>query len=135
MSRGPLPRILIVEDNPDLLSILKELLARDYDIVTARTGEDAIKLAVEQKPDLVILDLQLPAMDGMEAGRWIKSRVAPRVMPILALTALAGAGDADVILSCGCCDAYMAKPAPLPAIRDKVKELLETSGMGERLAG
>ncbi|MGH7460195.1 MAG: response regulator transcription factor [Longimicrobiales bacterium] len=118
-------RILIVEDNPDLLAILKELLARDYDVITARTGEDAIKLAEQQRPDMVILDLQLPAMDGMEAGRWIKTRLAPHHVPILALTALAGAGDADAILNCGCCDAYMAKPAPLPVIRDKVKELLD----------
>jgi DNA-binding response OmpR family regulator len=117
-------RILIVEDNPDLLAILKELLAREYDVITARTGEDAIKLAEQQRPDMVILDLQLPAMDGMEAGRWIKTRLAPQQVPILALTALAGAGDADAILSCGCCDAYMAKPAPLPVIRDKVRELL-----------
>lgn len=117
-------RILIVEDNPDLLAILKELLAREYDVITARTGEDAIKLAEQQRPDMVILDLQLPAMDGMEAGRWIKTRLAPQPVPILALTALAGAGDADAILNCGCCDAYMAKPAPLPVIRDKVRELL-----------
>ena len=118
-------RILIVEDNPDLLAILKELLAREYDVITARTGEDAIKLAEQQRPDMVILDLQLPAMDGMEAGRWIKTRLAPQHVPILALTALAGAGDADAILNCGCCDAYMAKPAPLPVIRDKVRELLD----------
>ncbi|MGH7460964.1 MAG: response regulator [Longimicrobiales bacterium] len=125
MGQRALPRILIVEDNPDLLSILKELLAQDYHILTARTGEDAITLAEKENPDLVILDLQLPAMDGMEAGRWIKARVAPRHLPILALTALAGAGDAEAILNCGCCDAYMAKPAPLPAIRSRVKELLD----------
>ncbi|MGH7466837.1 MAG: response regulator transcription factor [Longimicrobiales bacterium] len=119
-----MPRILVVEDNPDLLGILKELLARDYDVVTARTGEDAIRLAEETQPDLVLLDLQLPAMDGMEAGRWIKTRLAPRTVPILALTALAGAGDADAILSCGCCDAYLAKPTPLTVIQAKVNELL-----------
>jgi DNA-binding response OmpR family regulator len=135
MNRRALPRILIVEDNPDLLSILKELLAREFDIVTARTGEDAIKLADEAKPDLVILDLQLPAMDGMEAGRWIKARVAPRHLPILALTALAGAGDAEAILKCGCCDAYMAKPAPLPAIRARVIELLEQNRRQQQRAG
>jgi len=117
-------RVLIVEDNADLLSILKELLSQDYDVSTARTGEDAIDLAVSVQPDVVILDLQLPSMDGMEAGRWIKTRLAPRHVPILALTALAGAGDAEAILTCGCCDAYMAKPAPLAAIRSKVEELL-----------
>src|SRR6185503_2938063 len=108
-------RILIVEDNPDLLGILKELLSRDYEVDTARTGEDAIRLADENQPDAVILDLQLPAMDGMEAGRWIKTRLAPKHVPILVLTALAGPGDPEAILNAGCCDAYMAKPATLAA--------------------
>lgn len=117
-------KVLIVEDNPDLLGILKELLARDYEVTTARTGEDGIVLAEQVHPDLVILDLQLPRMDGMEAGRWIKERLAPRTVPILALTALAGSGDAAAILNCGCCDAYLSKPAPLETIRTKVEELL-----------
>ena len=116
--------VLIVEDNPDLLGILKELLSRDYEVSTARSGEDAIDLAGQIQPDIVILDLQLPRMDGMEAGRWIKERLAPRHVPILALTALAGTGDADAILSCGCCDAYLSKPAPLDTIRTRVEELL-----------
>jgi len=117
-------KVLIVEDNADLLGILKELLSRDYEVTTARTGEDGISLAEQIKPDLVILDLQLPRMDGMEAGRWIKQRLAPRQVPILALTALAAAGDAAAILSCGCCDAYLSKPAPLDTIRSKVEDLL-----------
>ncbi|HSL72386.1 MAG TPA: response regulator [Longimicrobiales bacterium] len=117
-------RILIVEDNPDLRNILRDLLAREYDVETARTGEDAIRLAEAKPPDAVILDLQLPAMDGVEAGRWIKTRLAPRHVPILVLTALAGPGDSDAILSAGCCDAYMAKPATLASIRKKIQELL-----------
>jgi CheY-like chemotaxis protein len=125
-------RILIVEDNPDLLAILKELLSLEYEVLTARTGEDAIRIAQEEHPDLVILDLQLPIMDGMEAGRWIKSALAPAHVPILALTALAGAGDADAILSSGCCDAYMAKPAPLMAIKEEVSRLLESREPADR---
>ena len=117
-------KILIVEDNTDLLGILKELLSSEYEVCTARTGEDAIVLAERFQPDAIILDLQLPAMDGMEAGRWIKTRLAPKHVAVLALTALDGAGDADAILSCGCCDAYMAKPAPLSTITAKVSELL-----------
>jgi two-component system cell cycle response regulator DivK len=117
-------RILIVEDNPDLLGILKELLSREYEVDTARTGEDAIRLADEHHPDAVILDLQLPSMDGMEAGRWIKTRLAPKHVPILVLTALAGPGDSEAILSSGFCDAYMAKPASLASIRAKIKELI-----------
>jgi two-component system, cell cycle response regulator DivK len=128
-------RVLIVEDNPDLLGILKELLSRDYDVATARTGEDAIRIAAKHQPELVILDLQLPAMDGMEAGRWIKTQRAPERVPILALTALATQGDSDVILNCGCCDAYMAKPATLASIRKKVEEMLAASDNVDELAG
>lgn len=119
-----MPKILIVEDNPDLIGILKQLLSRDFHVFTARTGEDGIVLADREKPDLVILDLQLPGMDGMEAGRWIKARLAPGHVPILALTALAGNGDPEAILKSGCCDAYLAKPAPLATIRTKVVEML-----------
>ena len=119
-------KILIVEDNLDLLAVLKEVLSKEYDVLTARRGEDAVTLASSQHPDLVILDLQLPAMDGIEAGRWIKREVAP-APAILVLTALADEGDPQAVLDSGCCDAYMSKPAPLDEIRDKVRELLGQS--------
>lgn len=117
-------RILIVEDNSDLLAILKELLSQEYDVATARRGEDAITIAASFRPHLVLLDLNLPGIDGIETGKWIK-REAAEPVAIIALTALAGDGEEEAILACGCCDAYLAKPASLPAIRDKVKELLE----------
>ena len=118
------PRILIVEDNADLLTILKQLLGTDFEVATARRGEDAVTIAKTFAPDVVLLDLQLPGIDGIETGRWIKRDAAPRFVPILALTALAGSAEQEAILSSGCCDAYMAKPAPLPTIRAKVDELL-----------
>lgn len=116
------PRVLIVEDNADLLHILEQVLSADYDVLTARRGEDGVALARTMHPDLVILDLQLPGMDGIETGRWIK-REQP-ALPILVLTALNGKGEADMVLKSGCCDAYMAKPAPLEAIRAQVAELI-----------
>jgi putative two-component system response regulator len=117
-------RILIVEDNVDLLAVLRELLGQEHEILTARRGEDAVAGAREFGPDLVILDMQLPSMDGIEAGRWIKRELAPRQVPILALTALAQAGDPEMVLRSGCCDAYMSKPASIDAIRERVRELL-----------
>lgn len=117
-------RILIVEDNPDLLTILKQLLSDEYDVVAARRGEDAVVMARSFKPDIVLLDLQLPGIDGIETGKWIKQEREPEHVPIIVLTALAGAAEAKAILASGCCDAYMAKPAPLTAIREKVQELL-----------
>jgi two-component system, cell cycle response regulator DivK len=115
-------RILVVEDNPDLLAILRDLLAVDHEVETARRGEDAVARAREVDPDIVIMDLKLPAMSGIEAGRWIKQELGD--VPILALTAMAQSGDADMVLRSGCCDAYMAKPASLADIRRKVEELL-----------
>ena len=121
-------RVLIVEDNPDLLAILRELLSQSYEVQTARRGEDAIVIARTFQPNLVLLDLQLPGIDGIETGKWIKRDLAPEHVAILALTALAGVKEQEAILSCGCCDAYMAKPASLPEIRGKVEELLTFSG-------
>lgn len=118
-------RILIIEDNPDLLAILRELLSQVYHVETARRGEDAIAIAGDFKPDVVLLDLQLPGIDGIETGKWIKRELGADRVSILALTAVAGPGEAEAILACGCCDAYMAKPASLPAIRGKVEELLQ----------
>lgn len=114
--------ILIVEDNRDLAAILRELLSREHEVRTARRGEDAVRMARERAPDLVIMDLQLPGMDGIQTGRWIKQEM---VVPILVLTALASAGDPAAVLASGCCDAYMAKPASLAEIRSKVMQLLE----------
>jgi DNA-binding response OmpR family regulator len=116
------PKVLIIEDNVDLLNILQELLSEDYDVRTARRGEDGVRLALEIRPDVVILDLQLPQMDGIEAGLWIKRELG--AVPILVLTAVTGTGEPEAILRSGCCDAYMAKPAALQAIRAKVNELL-----------
>jgi two-component system, cell cycle response regulator DivK len=115
-------RILVVEDNPDLLRILRDVLSREHQVETARRGEEAIERARALEPDMVIMDLQLPAMSGIEAGRWIKQELGD--IPILALTAMAQTGDADTVLRSGCCDAYMAKPASLADIRRKVQELL-----------
>ena len=117
-------KILIVEDNADLLTILRDLLSADHEVETARRGEEAVDRARELQPDLVIMDLQLPSMSGIEAGLWIKRELGEDV-PILALTALAQSGDSEMVLRSGCCDAYMAKPASLADIRRKVDELLQ----------
>jgi CheY-like chemotaxis protein len=119
-------KVLIIEDNVDLLEILSSCSAR-VRRGTARRGEDGVTLATSLRPDVVILDLQLPQMDGIEAGRWIKRELG--AVPILVLTAMAGRATGDDPAS-GCCDAYMAKPAPLDAIRAKVADLLGVRAPG-----
>jgi DNA-binding response OmpR family regulator len=120
--------ILIVEDNRDLATILRELLSTEHEVRVAWRGEDAVRMARERVPDLVIMDLQLPGMNGIQTGRWIKQEAD---VPILVLTALASAGDPEAVLASGCCDAYMAKPASLQEIRRKVNELLVEWAPGE----
>lgn len=118
-------RILIVEDNVDFLRILRDVLSTEYEVATVRRGEDAIALAAKLRPALVILDLGLPSMDGIETGRWLKQELGAGV-PILVLTASAADGDPEAVLASGCCDAYMAKPAPLAEIRREVSRLLQS---------
>lgn len=119
-------RILIVEDNVDLLLILRDVLSTEYEVATVRRGEDAIALAPKLQPGLVILDLGLPSMDGVETGRWLKQTLGPSV-PILVLTGSASDGDPEAVLASGCCDAYLAKPAPLEEIRREVGRLLQSA--------
>jgi CheY-like chemotaxis protein len=121
---GRVPRILVVEDNLDLQILLTEVLANDYETASATSGEDAVVLAATFQPDLVLLDFQLPGMNGREAGRRIKEDAAPRFVPIVVLTALADHVESTGELDDTCCDALMAKPSTLTAIRAKVDELL-----------
>ena len=117
-------KILIVEDNADLLTILSELLSRDFDVSTAQSGEQALELAERIQPDAVILDLQLPGINGVQTGLAIKAMMAPRPVPILALTALAGVREQREIVGSGCCDAFASKPTPLATIRALLDQLL-----------
>jgi len=119
--------VLIVEDNVELLTVLRELLGKEYEILVARHGEEAIELARQERPDVVILDLQLPTIDGIEVGRWIKRELGADGTAILVLTALAAQTDIDAVVGSDWCDAFMAKPASLSAIRSKVRELIETN--------
>lgn len=121
-------KVLIVEDNPDLLDILRELLAEEFEVETATDGDRGVQLARDFQPDVVIMDLQLPRMNGLEAGRHIKNDRAPEDVPVIALTALAQDDLSDAVLESGCCDAFINKPASLDRIRDVVRDLLTEPG-------
>lgn len=119
-----MPRILVVEDNEDLRLILAQLLGKEHEVHAAGTGEHAVQLAEQVRPHLVLLDLQLPDMDGIAAGRRIKQVLGDDV-PILMLTALGEQVDRQAVLTSGCCDAFLVKPVPFPTILDEVARLLE----------
>jgi two-component system cell cycle response regulator DivK len=102
--------ILIVEDNPANMSLTVFLLqSAGYAVLTAIDAEAGLILAREQQPDLILMDIQLPAMDGLEATALLKRDAATRAIPVIALTALAMKGDEARIRAAGC-DGYIGKP-------------------------
>ena len=102
--------VLIVEDNELNLRLLTDILEyHRYTILTTRLGEPALELARQHRPDLILMDIQLPDISGMEAARRLKEDDQTRTIPIIAVTAFAMSGDEAQILASGC-DAYLAKP-------------------------
>ena len=119
-----MPKILLVEDNEnnrDMLS--RRLQKRAYDVVMAVDGEAACALALSEQPDLILMDMHLPVLDGWEATRRLKTTPATRSIPVIALTADAMAGDREKALLAGC-DDYETKPIELPRLMEKVQALL-----------
>ena len=122
-------RILLVEDdemNRDMLS--RRLIRRGFDVVTAVDGQQALQMASTESPDLILLDLSLPVMDGWAVARKLKSDPATKNIPIIALTAHAMAGDREKAMSAGC-DEYDTKPIELKRLLGKINSFL---GEGER---
>ena len=117
-------RILLVEDNEmnrDMLS--RRLERRGYEVIVAVDGEEGVARAKADAPDLVVMDLSLPGIDGWEATRQLKAADETRSIPVLALTAHAMAGDREKALAAGCED-FDTKPVDLPRLVDKIDALL-----------
>jgi two-component system cell cycle response regulator DivK len=103
-------RILVVEDQEDNRRILHDLLtSAGYQVIEALTGEDGVAVAETQRPDLILMDIQLPGLDGYEATRRIKANPALQRVPIIAVTSYALSGDEAKARAAGC-DAYVTKP-------------------------
>jgi two-component system, cell cycle response regulator DivK len=114
--------ILIVEDNPLNMKLFSAMIAaQGYDVLQAMDGANGLDLAQRQHPDLIIMDIQLPSMSGLDVTRNLKADEATRNIPIIATTAFAMRGDEEMILASGC-DAYMAKPIAI----SQFLELIET---------
>ena len=102
-------KILIVEDVEFNRDLLVQLLEDEHDIVTAEDGEQGIEMARSERPDLILMDMSLPVIDGWEATRRIKADADIAAIPVLALTAHAMRGDEEKARACGC-DDYLTKP-------------------------
>lgn len=118
------PRILVVEDNRDNMTLIVDvLLSLDYIVLQAMDGEAGLALAQSEKPDLILMDLSLPKIDGWEATRQIKADPKLNHIPVLALTAHAMVGDRERALEAGC-DDYISKPIDLPKLAAKLMHFL-----------
>ncbi len=118
-------RILLVEDNEmnrDMLS--RRLKRKGYDVIMAVDGEQGVAMARSESPELILMDMSLPILDGWEATRQLKSQPETSSLPVIALTAHAMEGDRDKALEAGC-DDYDTKPIDLKRLLGKMKVLLE----------
>lgn len=126
-----MPTILIVEDNEMNVDMLTQRLKRKgFDIITAADGKSGIAKAQDALPDLILMDLSLPVIDGWEATRQIKASATSCHIPIIALTAHAMDEDKDQALIAGC-DDYDSKPVDLPRLLEKINRLLTSKSEHE----
>ena len=116
-------KILVVEDVEFNRDLLAQLLEDEYEVITANDGAAGIALAEREHPDLILMDLSLPVVDGWEATRRLKANAALRSIPIIALTAHAMSGDAEKARECGCED-YLSKPLDENLLFEKLRQFL-----------
>jgi CheY-like chemotaxis protein len=120
-----MPKILVVEDHDksrDALS--RQLQSRGFDVVTARDGKQGLEMARAQTPDLVLMDLNMPEMDGWEATRQIRAASETESLPVIAISAHALEGDQEQALAAGCND-YHQKPIDFARLLDQIEAILK----------
>jgi two-component system cell cycle response regulator DivK len=119
-----MPKVLLVEDNEmnrDMLS--RRLIRKGYDVAFALDGQQGVDMASTEAPDIILMDMSLPVIDGWEASRRVKAAETTKNIPIIALTAHAMVGDREKALAVGC-DDYDTKPIDLPRLLGKIEALL-----------
>lgn len=128
-----LKKILVVEDNPANMRVIKMVLRdRGYTILEAVDGEEALAVAMERQPDLIVMDIQLPKMDGLEVTRRLRQTPEFKDTPIIALTAFAMEGDREKIIAAGC-DKYISKPVNTRQFPEVVSAMLREDRAGPTL--
>ena len=124
-------KILLVEDNETNRNMLsRRLVKRGYEVVIAVDGESGLRMAESEAPDLILMDMSLPVLDGWEATRRLKAASATRRIPVIALTAHAMSSDRDKAFAAGCND-YDTKPIELDRLLEKIEALLSGTANGE----
>jgi CheY-like chemotaxis protein len=119
-----MPKILIVEDNEENRDALsRRLKRRGFQVVMAPDGKAGVETAKAEKPDLILMDMNMPEVDGWEATRQVKADPETADVPVIALTAHAMGGDREKAIAAGCCD-YHTKPVELPKLLDQIEAIL-----------
>ena len=119
-----MPKVLIVDDEPDNIELLgRRLTRRGYVVLGSHSAEDALAKAVAELPDIILMDIKMPQIDGLEATRRLKANPITRPIPVITLTAHAMAEDRDLALAAGA-DEYESKPVDLPNLLAKMDALL-----------
>lgn len=119
-----MPKILLVEDNEmnrDMLS--RRLVRKGYEVIIAVDGAEGVEMSISKEPDLILMDMSLPVLDGWQATTQIKANSETEEIPVIAITANAMAGDREKCLAAGC-DDYDTKPIEFPRLLDKIQKLL-----------
>ena len=117
-------RILMVEDEPKNMKLLRDLLQNfGYETIEATNGEQGVDLTRKTKPDLILMDIGMPKLDGLQATRILKADATTRNIPVVALTAFAMSGDKERALEAGC-DGYISKPVDVRGLLNTVEQLL-----------
>jgi len=117
-------RVLVIEDQEDNRRIIRDLLTSEgYDVIEALSGEEGLELVISHRPDLILMDIQLPGMDGYETARRIKENIELGLIPIIAVTSYALSGDDVKAMEAGCA-AYIAKPFSPRVLLSKVREFV-----------
>lgn len=130
-----MPSVLLVEDNEMNRDMLSRRLARKgYEVVLACDGQAGVDMAATEAPDLILMDMSLPVLDGWEATRRLKANESTRHVPVIALTAHAMSGDRDRAIEAGCND-YDTKPIDLARLLGKVETLLAAIAVRKDSAG
>lgn len=123
---GTKSRLLIVDDEPTNIHILSNILSEDYEIRAANGGQRAIEAAVSQSPDLVLLDMIMPEIDGLEVCRQLKANEATKHIPIIFVTSMSDPANEELGLQAGAVD-YISKPVSPPIVKARVKIHLQNS--------
>jgi two-component system cell cycle response regulator DivK len=117
-------KVLVIEDNPHNMRLISYALERSgYEVIPAETGEEGVELAIRERPCFIIMDINLPGMDGLEATRRIRASEADGDIPIIAITSFAMYGDRSKVLDAGC-TAYFEKPIDPLTIMERIHEVI-----------